>query len=89
MTVVPFPSLLDRAEPAGLWPEPSPLPSTLPDVPAFVAGSRITLLPAFSPLAAGFDVRAGLPYEMGDPCIVAASGRRAVTLGRLSRLRAV
>jgi uncharacterized protein len=58
-------------------------------IPAFVAGRKITLLPAFSPLAAGFDVRAGLPYSMGDPCIVAASGKRAVSLGPLSRLRSL
>jgi hypothetical protein len=36
-------------------------------------------------MAAGFDIRAGLPFEMGDPRIVAASGKRAVLLGRLSR----
>jgi metallophosphoesterase superfamily enzyme len=56
-------------------------------VPVFVAGEELTLLPAFSTMAAGFDIRAGLPFEMGDPRIVAASGRRAVLLGRLSRLR--
>lgn len=55
-------------------------------MPVFVVDERITLLPAFSPMAAGFDVRAGLPFEMTDPLIVAASGRRAVMLGPLSRL---
>jgi metallophosphoesterase superfamily enzyme len=58
-------------------------------VPAFVAGAAITLVPAFSPFAAGFDVRAGLPFDMGDPRIVAASGKRAVCLGALSRLRSM
>ena len=54
-------------------------------MPVFVAGDKLTLLPAFSPLAAGFDIRGGLPFEMGDPCLVIASGKRAVPLGRLSR----
>jgi metallophosphoesterase superfamily enzyme len=58
-------------------------------VPAFVAGRNVTLLPAFSPFAAGFDVRTGLPLDMGDPIVVAASGRRAVALGTLSRLRSM
>lgn len=56
-------------------------------MPAFVAGERITILPAFSPLAAGFDVRAGLPIEMGEVRIVAASGKRAVDLGPLARIQ--
>jgi metallophosphoesterase superfamily enzyme len=57
-------------------------------MPAFVAGEKLTLLPAFSAMAAGFDVRAGVPPEVGvDPRIIVASGRRAVDLGRLSRLR--
>ncbi|HYO81595.1 MAG TPA: metallophosphoesterase [Bryobacteraceae bacterium] len=54
-------------------------------MPVFVSGEHITLLPAFSPLAAGFDIRGGLPFDMGDPCLVIASGKRAVPLGRLSR----
>jgi metallophosphoesterase superfamily enzyme len=58
-------------------------------VPVFLSGGGITLLPAFSPLAAGFDVRAGLPVSMGDPVVVAASGKRAVRLGQLSKLRAL
>jgi uncharacterized protein len=57
-------------------------------MPAFVAGENITLLPAFSPMASGFDVRLGLPFEFNDdPRIVVASGKRAVMLGPLSRLR--
>ena len=58
-------------------------------MPVFVAGEQLTLLPAFSTMAAGFDIWAGLPFEMGDPKIVAASGKRAVLLGPLSRLRVV
>jgi DNA ligase-associated metallophosphoesterase len=57
-------------------------------MPAFVAGRRVTLLPAFSPFAAGFDVRAGLPFEMRGARVVVASGKRAVDVGLLSRLRA-
>lgn len=58
-------------------------------VPVFVAGDRITLLPAFSPLAAGVDVRGSLSIRTGDAQIVAASGKRAVNLGLLSRIRQV
>jgi uncharacterized protein len=58
-------------------------------MPVFVAGEKITLLPAFSPLAAGFDIRAGLPFRLGDPKIVAVSGKRAVMLGPFSRVRAI
>jgi uncharacterized protein len=58
-------------------------------MPVFVAGKKLTLLPAFSTMAAGFDIRAGLPFHMGDPRIVAASGKRAVMLGPLSRLRSI
>jgi metallophosphoesterase superfamily enzyme len=58
-------------------------------MPVFVAGPRITILPAFSPLAAGFDVRSGLPIEMGEVRIVAASGRRAVDLGPLAKIQRI
>lgn len=58
-------------------------------MPVFVAGRRITLLPAFSPLAAGFDIRAGLPFSMGEASVVAVSGKRAVELGPLSRLQTI
>lgn len=59
-------------------------------MPVFVAARRLTLLPAFSTAASGFDVRAGLPRAAGrDPRIVVASGKRAVDLGPLSRLRAI
>jgi metallophosphoesterase superfamily enzyme len=56
-------------------------------MPVFVASEQLTLLPAFSTMASGFDIRAGLPFQMGDPKIVAASGKRAVLLGPLSRIR--
>jgi putative SbcD/Mre11-related phosphoesterase len=55
-------------------------------MPVFVVSERITLLPAFSPLASGFDIRMGLPFPMDDPQIIAASGKRAVRLGAVSRL---
>ena len=58
-------------------------------MPVFVAGENVTLLPAFSPLAAGFDIRAGLPFRIREPRIVAASGQRAVLLGPLSRVLAL
>jgi metallophosphoesterase superfamily enzyme len=59
-------------------------------MPVFVAGNRLTLLPAFSPMATGFDVRHGLPGEMGkNPKIVVATGKRAVDLGPLGRLGTV
>ena len=36
-------------------------------VPAFLVSERATLLPAFSPFAAGFDVsKTGMPKEMRD-----------------------
>lgn len=62
-------------------------------IPVFLAGSRLTVLPAFSTLAAGFDVRTRLPEELAaffgssEPCVIAASGQRAIRLGPLSRLR--
>ena len=55
-------------------------------MPVFVAGEKVTLLPAFSPMAAGFDIRGGLPFGLPDANIVAATGKRAVMLGPLSRL---
>ena len=58
-------------------------------MPVFVAGEKLTLLPAFATMAAGFDIRAGLPFRMGDPRIVAASGKRAVMLGAFSRVRSI
>ncbi|MBC8167979.1 MAG: metallophosphoesterase [Bryobacteraceae bacterium] len=58
-------------------------------MPVFVAGDTITLLPAFSPLASGVDIRGGLRIRVGDARIVAASGKRAVNLGLLSRIRLI
>ena len=55
-------------------------------MPVFVSGERITLLPAFSPMATGFDIRNGLPFEMQSARVVVASGKRAVDLGPLARL---
>lgn len=59
-------------------------------MPVFVAGEALTLLPAFSAMATGLDVRLGLPDAVGrNPRIVVASGRRAVDLGPLDRLRGI
>ncbi len=62
-------------------------------MPIFLSGTRLTVLPAFSTLAAGFDVRGRLPNEISrwfgedEPCVVAASGKRAIKLGSLAKLR--
>jgi putative SbcD/Mre11-related phosphoesterase len=53
--------------------------------PAFLVGERATVLPAFSPFAAGFDVKEGkLPREvkalLGRHEVVVATGRRVVRL---------
>lgn len=61
-------------------------------VPVFVASRSLTILPAFSPLSPGGDIRVHMPPELSRLLppdatrIVAASGRRAVSLGLLSRL---
>jgi putative SbcD/Mre11-related phosphoesterase len=60
-------------------------------LPVFVASERITVLPAFSPLAAGGDIRVYLPPLAGEMLdentrVIAASGKRVVNLGLLSRL---
>jgi uncharacterized protein len=54
-------------------------------VPAFLVGARATLLPAFSPFAAGFDVsRSMLPVEvrdlLGKHLVYPVTGRRIVEL---------
>jgi putative SbcD/Mre11-related phosphoesterase len=62
-------------------------------VPVFVVSDSVVILPAFSPSAAGFNVRgAALPPHLrgrGEVRVIAASGRRAVDLGSLARLRGV
>lgn len=61
-------------------------------VPVFVVSSRATVLPAFSPLAAGGDIRMHMPPAIGalldesKTRVVAASGKRVVDLGPLRRL---
>jgi putative SbcD/Mre11-related phosphoesterase len=61
-------------------------------VPVFLASSRVTALPAFSPFATGIDVRHRLPSPLdtlvggADVQVYAVSGRRVVALGPLSRL---
>jgi putative SbcD/Mre11-related phosphoesterase len=61
-------------------------------VPVFVSSERLTVLPAFSPLSRGGDIRVHMPPELSKllpPAttrVVAASGKRVVALGPLSRL---
>ncbi len=56
-------------------------------LPVFLISQRAIILPAFSPFAAGFDVRDGMPGEAqellatANPAMVAASGKRVVSLG--------
>lgn len=60
--------------------------------PVFVASSRVTILPAFSPFSAGSDIFVHMPAlvsELIDPemtRVVAASGRRVVDLGVLAEI---
>jgi putative SbcD/Mre11-related phosphoesterase len=55
-------------------------------IPAFLVGQCAFVLPAFSPLAAGFDVTEGLPAEIRELCgsgaieVIAATGKRVVRL---------
>ncbi len=55
-------------------------------IPAFLVGTRTCVLPAFSPLAVGFDVSAGLPpdikalFGIGGVAVIAATGKRVVKL---------
>jgi putative SbcD/Mre11-related phosphoesterase len=59
-------------------------------VPVFAAGPRGAILPAFSPYAAGWDLRKGLPpqwreyFSPGPIQVVGVSGKRAVRLRDLS-----
>jgi len=55
-------------------------------MPVFVTGPRLTLLPAFSPLAAGVDIRDGLTVKPKNARVIAASGKRVVDLGPLEKL---
>jgi hypothetical protein len=61
-------------------------------VPVFLVSQRVTVLPAFSPFAAGVDVLDRMPAALSetfgsdDVLVVAASGKRAVRIGPLSRL---
>jgi len=54
-------------------------------MPIFVTGVELTLLPAFSPLAAGCNVRDGIAVRPTDAQVLAASGKRVVALGPLTR----
>jgi len=60
-------------------------------IPIFLVSGSAYVLPAFSPFAAGFNVRAGLPRELRQVFgktgidVIAATGRRAVHLGPLDR----
>jgi uncharacterized protein len=60
-------------------------------LPVFVTSERVTVLPAFSPLSAGGDIRECMPAVLREmfgenASVIAASGKRVVNLGRLSRL---
>jgi uncharacterized protein len=61
-------------------------------VPVFVTSERLTILPAFSPLSRGGDIRVHMPPELAKMLppattrVIAASGKRVVPLGALSRL---
>lgn len=58
-------------------------------IPAFLVGKDACVLPAFSPLAAGFDVSEGLPLEIKALCgtggitVIVATGKRVVKLPTL------
>lgn len=61
-------------------------------IPVFLTGTKASVLPAFSPFAAGFNVNAGMPQEtrrlLGeDITAFAATGRRIVKLGSLTAIR--
>ncbi len=61
-------------------------------VPVFVVSERVTILPAFSPLSVGGDIRVHIPPGIGTlmngsaTTVIAASGKRVVNLGSLNRL---
>lgn len=62
-------------------------------IPVFLSSPRAIVLPAFSPFAAGFDVKKRVPKEVrdvlgpGELDVVAATGKRVVRLGPLSGIR--
>jgi uncharacterized protein len=62
-------------------------------VPVFLASEHVTVLPAFSPFAAGVNVRDGLPPPLDamihedDISVFASSGKRVIRVGPLRRLR--
>ncbi len=61
-------------------------------LPVFVSSDRVTILPAFSPLSAGGDIRVHMPAALSrmlderSTKVFAASGKRVVNLGALERL---
>lgn len=60
-------------------------------LPVFLTSKRVTVLPAFSPLSAGCDIRVHMPAELSellgdDTQVIAASGKRVVSLGSVTRL---
>ncbi|MBC7924712.1 MAG: metallophosphoesterase [Bryobacteraceae bacterium] len=54
-------------------------------LPVFISGDVLTLLPAYSPLAAGCDIRDGIAIRPHGAKVFAASGIRVVPLGGLER----
>jgi uncharacterized protein len=61
-------------------------------IPVFLSSEKGLVLPAFSPFAAGYDVKKPLPREIRETLgsgieVFAATGKRIVALGELKRLR--
>jgi metallophosphoesterase superfamily enzyme len=61
-------------------------------IPVFLTGAKASVLPAFSPFAAGYNVNIGIPKEIRDLLggsieVLAATGTRVVRLGPLAALR--
>lgn len=63
-------------------------------IPVFLISPRAVVLPAWSPYAAGFDVRRSIPKEVGavlgpgEVEVIAATGKRLVRVGPLALIRA-
>ncbi len=58
-------------------------------MPVFITGPKLTLMPAFSPFAAGVDIRETLAVRPRRARVIAASGRRVVDLGSLDQVLAL
>ena len=58
-------------------------------MPVFVRGPKLTLMPAFSPLAAGVDIRETLAVRPRQARVIVASGKASSGLGRVGTLKAL